>query len=99
MSVDLTDEDTLSLSELDVTSVSGAISVYAANAGEIALSTTSGSISGSVRTQKLEADSVSGSIDLALDIMPTEVEAETTSGASSCSCAISARCPPPAGGI
>ena len=78
--VDLTDEDTLSLSELDVTSVSGAISVYAANAGEISLSTTSGSISGSVRTQKLEADSVSGSIDLALDIMPTELEAETSSG-------------------
>ena len=72
VSVDLTDEDTLSLSELDVTSVSGAISVYAANA--------SGSISGSVRTQKLETDSVSGSIDLALDIMPTELEAETSSG-------------------
>ena len=53
VSVDLTDEDTLSLSELDVTSVSGAISVYAANAGEIALSTTSGAIEGSVRTQKL----------------------------------------------
>ena len=80
VSVDLTDEDTLSLSELDVTSVSGAISVYAANAGEISLSTTSGSISGSVRTQKLEADSVSGSIDLALDIMPTELEAETSNG-------------------
>ena len=80
VSVDLTDEDTLSLSELDVTSVSGAISVYAANAGERSLSTTSGSISGSVRTQKLEADSVSGSIDLALDIMPTELEAETSSG-------------------
>ena len=67
VSVDLTDEDTLSLSELDVTSV-------------ISLSTTSGSISGSVRTQKLEAESVSGSIDLALDIMPTELEAETSSG-------------------
>ena len=80
VSVDLTDEDTLTLQELDVTSVSGEISVYAANAGEISLSTTSGSISGSVRTQKLEADSVSGSIDLALDIMPTELEAETTSG-------------------
>ena len=76
VSVDLTDEDTLSLSELDVTSVSGEISVYAANAGEISLSTTSGSI----RTQKLEADSGSGSIDLALDIMPTELEAETSSG-------------------
>ena len=73
VSVDLTDEDTLSLSELDVTSVSGAISVYAANAGEIALSTTSGAIEGSVRTQKLEADSVSGGIDLTLD-------AETTDG-------------------
>ena len=80
VSVDLTDEDTLSLSELDVTSVSGAINVYAANAGEISLSTTNGSISGSVRTQKLEADSVSGNIDLALDIMPTELEAETSSG-------------------
>lgn len=80
VSVDLTDEDTLTLQELDVTSVSGEISVYAANAGEISLSTTSGSISGSVRTQKLEADSVSGSIDLALDIMPTELEAETSSG-------------------
>ena len=68
------------LQELDVTSVSGEISVYAANAGEISLSTTSGSISGSVRTQKLEADSGSGSIDLALDIMPTELEAETSSG-------------------
>ena len=80
VSVDLTDEDTLSLSELDVTSVSGAISVYAANAGEISLSTTSGSISGSVRTQKLEADSGSGNIDLALDITPAELEAEITSG-------------------
>lgn len=80
VSVDLTDEDTLTLQELDVTSVSGEISVYAANAGEISLSTTSGSISGSVRTQKLEADSVSGSIDLALDIVPTELEAETSSG-------------------
>lgn len=80
VSVDLTDEDTLTLQELDVTSVSGDISVYAANAGEISLSTTSGSISGSVRTQKLEADSGSGSIDLALDIMPTELEAETSSG-------------------
>lgn len=80
VSVDLTDEDTLTLQELDVTSVSGEISVYAANAGEISLSTTSGSINGSVRTQKLEADSGSGSIDLALDIMPTELEAETSSG-------------------
>ena len=67
VSVDLTDEDTLSLSELDVTSVSGAISVYAANAGEIALSTTSGAIEGSVRTQKL-------------DTLPAEVDAETTDG-------------------
>lgn len=80
VSVDLTDEDTLSLSELDVTSVSGAISVYAANAGEIALSTTSGAIEGSVRTQKLEADSVSGGIDLTLDTLPAEVDAETTDG-------------------
>ena len=80
VSVDLTDEDTLSLSELDVTSVSGAISVYAANAGEISLSTTSGTIEGSVRTQKLEADSVSGGIDLTLDTLPAEVDAETTSG-------------------
>lgn len=80
VSVDLTDEDTLSLSELDVASVSGAIRVYAANAGEISLSTTSGSITGSVRTQKLEADSVSGGIDLTLDTLPAEVDAETTSG-------------------
>lgn len=80
VSVDLTDEDTLSLSELDVTSVSGAISVYAANAGEIALSTTSGAIEGSVRTQKLETDSVSGSIDLTLDTLPAELDAETTDG-------------------
>lgn len=80
VSVDLTDEDTLSLSELDVTSVSGAISVYAANAGEIALSTTSGAIEGSVRTQKLEADSVSGGIDLTLDTLPAELDAETTDG-------------------
>ena len=80
VSVDLTDEDTLSLSELDVTSVSGAISVYAANAGEITLSTTSGAIEGSVRTQKLETDSVSGGIDLTLDTLPTELDAETTDG-------------------
>lgn len=80
VSVDLTEEDTLTLSELDVTSVSGTVSVNAANAGEISLSTTSGDIRGSVRTQKLEADSVSGSIDLALDIMPAEVEMETTGG-------------------
>lgn len=78
--VDLTDEDTLTLQELDVTSVSGAISVYAANAGEISLSTTSGSVGGSVRTEKLEAESVSGSINLTLDTTPTEVEAENGSG-------------------
>ena len=80
VSVDLTDEDTLTLNELDVTSVSGTVSVYAANAGEISLSTTSGDIGGSVRTQKLEADSVSGAIDLTLDILPAEVDAETSSG-------------------
>lgn len=80
VSVDLTDEDTLSLSELDVTSVSGAISVYAANAGEISLSTTSGSISGSVRTQKLEADSVSGSIGLTLETQPKELDVKSSSG-------------------
>lgn len=80
VSVDLTDEDTLTLNELDVTSVSGTVSVYAANAGEISLSTTSGNIGGSVRTQKLEADSVSGAIDLTLDTLPTEVDTETSSG-------------------
>ena len=78
--VDLTDRDTLTLQELDVTSVSGAISVYAANAGEISLSTTSGSVGGSVRTEKLEAESGSGSINLMLDTTPTEVEAENGSG-------------------
>ena len=80
VSVDLTEEDTLTLSELDVTSVSGTVSVNAANAGEISLSTTSGDIRGSVRTQKLEADSVSGAVDLTLDILPAEVEMETTGG-------------------
>lgn len=80
VSVDLTEEDTLMLTELDVTSVSGAVSVNAANAGEISLSTTSGDISGSVRTQKLEADSVSGAVELTLDTLPVELEMETTSG-------------------
>lgn len=80
VSVDLTDEDTLTLDELDVTSVSGAVSVNAANAAGISLSTTSGAISGSVRTEKLEADSVSGSVDLTLDILPTELDIETSSG-------------------
>lgn len=78
--VDLTDEDTLTLQELDVTSVSGAISVYAANAGEISLSTTSGAVSGSVRTGKLEADTVSGTVALTLEVLPTELEVETVSG-------------------
>lgn len=80
VSVDLTDEDTLTLAELDVTSVSGAVSVNAANAASISLSTTSGAISGSVRTQQLEADSVSGGVDLTLDILPTELDIETSSG-------------------
>ncbi len=80
VSVDLTDEDTLTLDELDVTSVSGAVSVNAANAASISLSTTSGAISGSVRTQELEADSVSGNVDLTLDILPTELDIETSSG-------------------
>lgn len=80
VSVDLTDEDTLTLDELDVTSVSGAVSVNAANAASISLSTTSGAISGSVRTQNLEADSVSGNVDLTLDILPTELDIETSSG-------------------
>ena len=76
VSVDLTDEDTLTLDELDVTSVS----VNAANAASISLSTTSGAISGSVRTQELETDSVSGNVDLTLDILPTELDIETSSG-------------------
>ncbi len=80
VSVDLTDEDTLTLDELDVTSVSGAVSVNAANAAGISLSTTSGAISGSVRTQELEADSVSGGVDLTLDVLPTELDIETSSG-------------------
>ena len=80
VSVDLTDEDTLTLDELDITSVSGTVYVNAANAGEISLSTTSGAISGSVRTQNLEADSVSGSVELTLDVLPTELDMETTSG-------------------
>ena len=80
VSVDLTDEDTLTLAELDVTSVSGAVSVNAANAASISLSTTSGVISGSVRTQELEADSVSGGVDLTLDVLPTELDIETSSG-------------------
>ena len=80
VSVDLTDEDTLTLDELDVTSVSGAVSVNAANAASISLSTTSGVISGSVRTQELEADSVSGGVDLTLDVLPTELDIETSSG-------------------
>lgn len=80
VSVDLTDEDTLTLNDLDVTSVSGAVYVNAANAGEISLSTTSGAISGSVRTQNLEADSVSGSVELTLDVLPTELDMETSSG-------------------
>ena len=75
VSVDLTEEDTLTLTELDVSSVSGTVSVHAANAGEISLETTSGAITGSVRTDKLEADSVSGSIDLALETQPKELEA------------------------
>lgn len=80
VSVDLTDEDTLTLDELDVTSVSGAVSVNAANAASISLSTTSGAISGSVRTQELQTDSVSGNVDLTLDILPTELDIETSSG-------------------
>ena len=80
VSVDLTDEDTLTLNELDVTSVSGTVYVNAANAGEISLSTTSGAISGSVRTQNLEADSVSGNVELTLDVLPTELDMETSSG-------------------
>ena len=39
----------LTLTELDVSSVSGTVSVHAANAGEISLETTSGAITGSVK--------------------------------------------------
>ena len=80
VSVDLTEEDTLTLQELDVSSVSGNVSVSAANAGEISLSTTSGAVSGSVRTGKLEADTVSGTVALTLEVLPTELEVETVSG-------------------
>ena len=80
VSVDLTEEDTLTLQELDVSSVSGAISVSAANAGEISLATTSGAVSGSVRTGKLEADTVSGTVGLTLEVLPAELEVETVSG-------------------
>ena len=83
VSVDLTEEDTLTLQELDVSSVSGNVSVSAANAanaGEISLSTTSGAVSGSVRTGKLESDTVSGTVALTLEVLPTELEVETVSG-------------------
>lgn len=80
VSVDLTEEDTLTLQELDVSSVSGNVSVSAANAGEISLSTTSGAVSGSVRTAKLEADTVSGMVALTLEVLPAELEVETVSG-------------------
>ena len=80
VSVDLTEEDTLTLQELDVSSVSGTVTVHAANAEEISLSTTSGAIGGSVRTGQLEIDSVSGSVELMLDVLPAKLEAETTSG-------------------
>lgn len=80
VSVDLTEEDTLTLQELDVSSVSGNVSVSAANAGEISLSTTSGAVSGSVRTGKLETDTVSGTVALTLEVLPTELEVETVSG-------------------
>ena len=80
VSVDLTEEDTLTLDELDLSSVSGTVTVHAANAGEISLSTTSGAIGGSVRTGQLEIDSVSGPVELTLDVLPAKLEAETTSG-------------------
>ena len=80
VSVDLTEEDTLTLTELDVSSVSGTVSVHAANAGEISLETTSGAITGSVRTDKLEADSVSGSIGLTLETQPKELDVKNGSG-------------------
>lgn len=44
------------------------------------LSTTSGAIGGSVRTEQLEIDSVSGCVELMLDVLPAKLEAETTSG-------------------
>ena len=78
VSVDLTEEDTLTLQELDVSSVSGNVSVSAANAGEISLSTTSGAVS--VRTAKLEADTISGMVALTLEVLPAELEVETVSG-------------------
>ena len=78
--MDLTEEDTLTLQELDVSSVSGNVSVSASNAGEISLSTTSGAVSGSVRTGKLEADTVSGTVALTLEVLPAELEVETVSG-------------------
>lgn len=95
VSVDLTDEDTLSLSELDVTSVSGAISVYAANAGEISLSTTSGSISGSVRTQSWRRTAAAAALTWRWTSCRQSWKQKPAAGASSCSCAISARCPLP----
>ena len=63
-----------------MSSVSGTVTVHAANAEEISLSTTSGAIGGSVRTGQLEIDSVSGSVELMLDVLPAKLEAETTSG-------------------
>lgn len=80
VSVDLTEEDTLTLSQLDVASVSGAVAVNAANADEISLYSTSGPISGSVRTLDLEAGGVSGSVELTLDVLPRKLDIETTSG-------------------
>lgn len=95
VSVDLTDEDTLTLQELDVTSVSGEISVYAANAGEISLSTTSGSISGSVRTQSWRRTAAAAALTWRWTSCRQNWKQKPAAGASSCSCAISARCPLP----
>ena len=62
---------------LNIDAVSAGVSVDLTDED---LSTTSGAISGSVRTQELETDSVSGNVDLTLDILPTELDIETSSG-------------------
>ena len=95
VSVDLTDEDTLSLSELDVTSVSGAISVYAANAGEISLSTTSGSTAEASAPKNWRRTASAAALTWRWTSCRQSWKQKPAAGASSCSCAISARCPLP----
>lgn len=65
---------------VSVDTVSGGTSFLNGSADELDMSTTSGKVEASGRFDRIDADTVSGSVTLDCDVCPRELEVETASG-------------------